>query len=224
MTTTPAIIGAATHEVGRPSVCAGLRAGWTAAPSESGSRSALKVADLSVGLAPEACSSPAGRAILAGLLDEIAHSVRHEIASGRPAARRSRIMLEEIARAGISMTLTRAWTGPGPTARGPSADKTPARRERSKPGRVAAMRCTTPGPSAESFQVRMSSTASAPVTKKICAPGRHIRGDVFEGVDRIAHLRRGRSQRRDTENRGWRAMATADQRYRNSAGSQLRLL
>ena len=74
---------------------------------------------------------------------------------GRPAATRCRMSVDEIASAGIGITLTFGCSVGAPAWNS----------DRSYPGLVAAMKCASDSASSGSFHWKISSIASAPVMK-----------------------------------------------------------
>src|SRR6266508_1038983 len=95
---------------------------------------------------------------------------------GAPRAARARISVDEMASMGISIKWSRSL---GPGSRSASL-------ARSEPGRVAAMNSARASTSSRSFQVRMCSTASAPVMKysRVWSPSSARSRQGVDGVGR----------------------------------------
>lgn len=111
--------------------------------------------------------------------------------TGLPSCTRARQSVEEIAIAGISISLTPVS---GPTS------------TRSWPGRVTPTNWAMSHSRCTSFQVMICSRASAPVMKNRSASGRNVRRSRRVSA---VYVGPGRSMStRDTVNRGFEAVAT----------------
>src|SRR6266511_469562 len=129
---------------------------------------------------------------------------------GRPLDTRWRMSVEEMASAGMAITLTLGCSVGAPRS---NAD-------RSYPGLVAVMKCAIDRASSGSFHWKISSMASAPVMKNSSTSPRSSRRAWSVSTEYVGPSRS--ISRRDTEKRGLADVAMTAIRYRSSAGETFR--